>query len=82
MTADSPELAPLVRVLEIHSAELMAIPGVAGVAIGLAGDGRTPCLQVLVVERTKELESLLPETIEGHPVVLVESGRIRPLDGP
>ena len=24
---------------------------------------------------------LLPKTLEGHPVVLVESGRIRPLDG-
>jgi len=52
-----------------------------GVAVGLAADGRTPCLKVLVVERTPELEARVPRTLEGRPVELEESGRLRPLDG-
>ena len=80
MTADDPELAPLLLALETHAADLMAIPGVQGVAVGLLADGRTPCLQVLITTRTEELEARVPDVLDGHPVVLVESGEIRPLD--
>lgn len=80
MTADSPELAAIKQVLEAHVDELMAIRGVAGVAIGLSSDGKTPCLQILVTKRTPELEARLPRTLEGHPVVVEETGEIRPLD--
>jgi len=58
----------------------MAIPGVVGVAIGLRDDGTTPCIQILVAERTRTLEERLPRTLEGHPVVVEETGPIRPLD--
>lgn len=80
MTADSPELAAIRRVQEAHTAELMALPGVVGVAIGLLADGRTPCLKVLVERSSEELRARLPETLEGHPVVVQEAGAIRPLD--
>lgn len=81
MTADHPDLAELNRVLEAHAAELMEIEGVEGVAIGLLADGRTPCLKVLVVERTPALEARIPETLDGQPVELEESGGLRPMDG-
>ena len=80
MTADSPEFAAINSVLERHADELMATPGVVGVATGLLDDWKTPCLQILVTERTPELESTLPRNLEGHPVMIVETGVIRPLD--
>ena len=57
----------------------MAIPGVVGVYIGLLRDGKTPCLVVVVVKETKELRRRIPESLEGYPVLLEESGIIRPL---
>lgn len=80
MTEDHPDVAELTRVIAKHAEALMAIPGVEGMAVGLLDDGKTPCLQILVEKRTPELEARLPETLDGHPVVLVESGGIRPLD--
>lgn len=80
MTADSPEFAAINLVLEAHAAELMAIPAVVGVAVGLLDDGKTPCLKILVATMTEELERNLPRSLEGHPVVVEETGVIRPLD--
>jgi len=37
-------------------------------------------IQVLVVHRTPELEPRLPRTLDGYPVVIVETGEIRALD--
>lgn len=80
MTADSPEFAAINQVLAAHVDGLMATPGVVGVAIGLLDDERTPCLRILVTKRTPELESSLPGTLAGHPVLIDEVGVIRPLD--
>jgi hypothetical protein len=68
----------ITSVMEAHVDDLMAIPGVVGVAVGELGDG-TPCIQVLVTERTRELRRKIPRTLEGHPVDIVVSGVIRPL---
>ena len=65
-------------VMEAHVDDLMAIPGVVGVAIGELKDG-TPCIQVLVVERKRELGGKIPKTLEGHPIDIVVSGVIKPL---
>lgn len=67
----------LEEVLQEHTGGLMAIPGVAGTAQGLC-DG-TPCIRVLVVERTDELLSLIPSTIEGYPVEVQATGEFRKL---
>jgi hypothetical protein len=61
-----------------HGSRLMAVPGVVGVAVSQC-DGK-PCIRVLVVEKTPELVSKMPSTLEGYPVVLEETGPIRPLD--
>ena len=68
-------------VMQSHTEELMSIPGVVGVYIGALGDG-TPCIKVMVVEKSPELESKIPSVLEGYPLVIVESGEIRPLSSP
>ncbi|MDF1554556.1 MAG: hypothetical protein P1P84_15905, partial [Deferrisomatales bacterium] len=68
-------------VLRAHDAELLAIPGVAGVYVGLADDGETPCLRVMAVEKTPDLDRRVPKSLEGHPVVVEETGVTRPLPG-
>ncbi|MEW5875730.1 MAG: hypothetical protein AB1752_11200 [Candidatus Zixiibacteriota bacterium] len=67
-------------VMESHAAELMAIPGVTGVAIGELED-KTPCVLVLVLEDSGEITAKIPRTLEGHPVRILVSGEIKPMDG-
>lgn len=61
-----------------HAGELMAIPGVTGIAVGALDDG-TPCILVLVVEATDALRRRIPGNLEEHPVKIVASGRIGPM---
>lgn len=67
-------------VMDDHVKELMAIPGVVGVAVGALDDG-TPYIMVLVVEETSEIIQKVPTVLEGHPVRIVVSGEIRPMKG-
>jgi hypothetical protein len=67
-------------VLKDHDKELLAIPGVVGVYVGLLPDDKTPCLKVIVVEETEDLKRRIPKSIGGYPVVIEESGIIRPLE--
>ncbi len=66
-------------VLKNHDKELLAIPGVVGVYVGLLPDDKTPCLKVIVVKETEDLKGRIPKSIEGYPVRIEESGVIRPL---
>ncbi len=66
-------------VLKAHERELMALPGVVGIAVGLLPDNKTLCLKVLVVKETEELKNKIPKSLDGYPVVIEESGVIRPL---
>lgn len=65
-------------VIKEYSDSLMAIPGVVGIYHGEDEAGKT-CLKVMVRERTPELERRLPKSIEGYPVVIEETGEIRPM---
>ena len=67
-------------VMEAHVERLMALEGVTAVAIGALDDG-TPCIKVYVVKRTNDLEAQIPKKLEGHPVVVEESGIIKPMEG-
>lgn len=67
----------ILPVLERHRNELMAIPGVTGVAEGRC-DGR-PCIKVYVTEKTPEIAGKIPAEIEGFPVSVEETGEFRPL---
>jgi hypothetical protein len=68
-------------VLKDHDKELLAIPGVVGVYVGLLPDDITPCLKVMVVEETEDVRERIPNSIDGYPVLIEESGVIRPLKG-
>jgi len=65
-------------VMKSHTEELMSIPGVVGVYIGALEDG-SPCIKVMVIEKTPELERIIPNVLEGYPVLIIETGEIRPL---
>jgi len=66
-------------VLRDHDQALLAIPGVVGVYVGLLEDEKTLCLKVMAVRKTAELQRQVPKSLEGHPVVVEETGVIRPM---
>ena len=65
------------EVLKEHTEELMSIPGVVGIGQGLC-NGK-PCIKVLVIEKTSELEQKIPDNIEGYQVMIEETGEIKAL---
>lgn len=62
------------QVFNRHQDQLMGVPGVTGVGIG-EKDGK-PAIIVMVRELTQDVGSRLPQVIEGHPVVVEQSGEI------
>jgi hypothetical protein len=62
------------QAFELHHDQLMAMPGVSGVGIG--GAGGKPAIVVMVRHLTSALKARIPRTLEGHPVVVEESGDI------
>lgn len=65
------------RVLKEHTNELMSVPGVVGTAQGLCND--KPCIKVYIIEKTPELDQKIPNSLEGYPVSIEETGEIRAL---
>jgi hypothetical protein len=66
------------EVLKRNTDWLMSIPGVVGTAIGECGG--KPCIMVLVVKKTPELTKQIPSELQGFPIVIEETGVIRPLE--
>lgn len=66
-------------VLADHDHELLAIPGVVGVYVGLLSDEKTPCLKVMLARKDSDLERRISRVLEGHPVVTEVTGEIHPL---
>jgi hypothetical protein len=66
-------------VLAAHDRQLLDLPAVVGVYVGVLADGKTPCLKVMLARPTPETERKIPPNIEGYPVVIEISGEIRPL---
>jgi hypothetical protein len=65
------------EVLKKHTGELMSVPGVVGTAQGICDN--KPCIKVYVIKKTPELNKKIPDIIEGYPVVIEETGKIRAL---
>jgi hypothetical protein len=65
------------EVLKSHTDELMAVPGVMGVAEG-ESQGR-PCIRVFVVDKNSDFLRELPDTIDGYRLLVVESGNFQAL---
>jgi hypothetical protein len=66
-------------VLADHDAELMALPGVVGVYVGLQNDGRTTCLKVMITRDDPALRRAIPRTIDGYRVIPEVTGSIKPM---
>jgi hypothetical protein len=67
------------QVLEKHTDILMRIHGVVGTGQGLC-DGK-PCIKIFVIKKTAELEKKIPRKLEGHLVMVEETGEIHALPG-
>ena len=65
------------QVLNEKTDEWMAVPGVAGVAIG-EFKGK-PCIMIFTSARPQQLRAKLPSTVEGYPVIVEQTGPIRAL---
>lgn len=65
-------------VMNDHTRELMAIPGVTGVAIGQTED-KAPCILVLIENQSGELDRKIPKVLEGYAVRVIVSGKIVPM---
>jgi hypothetical protein len=66
-------------VLAAHDKELLAIPDVVGVYVGVLEDGRTACLKVMLARKNPETERKIPNLLEGYPVVVELTREIRPM---
>jgi len=66
-------------VLADHDQDLLAIPGVVGVYVGLLGDEKTHCLKVMLVRKDDSLEHRIPRTLEGYQVVTEVTGEVFPM---
>lgn len=66
-------------VLAAHDKQLLAIPGVVGVYVGVLEDGKSPCLKVMLSRPTPEAEREIPREIDGYTVVIAVTGEVRPL---
>jgi hypothetical protein len=66
-------------VLAAHNRQLLDLPAVVGVYVGVLADGKTPCLKVMLARPNPDTERKIPREIEGYPVVTEISGEIRPL---
>ena len=65
-------------VLRAHEQELMSVSGVVGIYVGVLPDGSTPCLKAMAAKLTQEMKRI-PRTLEGYPVIIEETGPIKPM---
>src|SRR5688572_8131613 len=80
--SDSPVSAPrrnINEVLAAHEKELMQVPGVVGVFVGLAPDKKTECIKVMLKAPDPAAEKKIPKQLDGYSVITEVTGEIRPL---
>ena len=65
------------QVQEKYQNQLLSVSGVVGVGIG-AVDGK-PVIKVLVIKKTPELEWKISKVLEGYPVMIEVTGKMRAL---
>jgi len=66
------------QVQEEHTDAWMAIPGVEGTAIGLF-EGK-PCIKIFTSSKPQQIRGKIPSTVEGHTVIIEETGAFRALE--
>lgn len=74
--ASQPPKRPSIEdVRQRYEEELLAIPGVVGIATGICRN--EACIVVMVTRRSEELQREIPAAIEGYEVKLLEVGDVR-----
>jgi hypothetical protein len=68
------------EVVDAVAPEWMTWNGVTMVYAGTTDDGR-PAVKVGVVTLPHDVQDRIPDEVEGYPVVVIESGEVRPLGG-
>lgn len=79
LTANCSKAATMKTISEVkrtHEAALLALPDVASVGIGQDGNGR-PAIVVGLARDNARTRELVPEQIEGYPVIVRITGEIR-----
>ena len=66
-------------VLRDHDEELLAIPNVVGVYVGVIENTTKPCLKVMLAREPSKSDPAVPRWIEGYPVVTEVTGNIEPM---
>lgn len=66
------------EVIEKHSAAIMEIEGVVGIYESLLEDD-SPSITIMIIEKNETLLKKLPENLGGYPVIIEETGEIKPL---
>ena len=69
--------SPIEEVLARYTPQWVALEGVVGTALG-RHQGE-PCILVFVAERTRALDDNIPPVVEGHRVVVEQTGPFRAL---
>lgn len=69
---------PIDQVFKENQEKLLAIPGVQGFYQGMLEDGND-CIVIMIDKLTEEIQSKLPDSLEGYPVILEAGGEIKPL---
>lgn len=71
---------PIEEVLKSNQEMLLAIPGVQGFYQGETKDGNE-CIVIMVDTLEMDNKDEFPDSLEGYPVKIEETGKIKPLDG-
>ena len=66
------------QVLREKTNEWLAIPGVAGTAIGRF-EGK-PCIKIFTSSNTKQIQDNIGSTVENYPIIIEETGAFRALE--
>ena len=69
----------VIEVFETNQALLMSMPGV--VAVGIGEHNVYPCIRVMVEKATQAVKTRISGQLDGHPVIVDETGPINALDG-
>jgi hypothetical protein len=66
------------QVLKDNTGKWLAIPGVEGIAISLF-EGKH-CIRIFTSSNQQQLRAQIPSNIEGHPIIIEETGEFHALE--
>ncbi len=67
----------IASVIAEHAPTFLALPQVTTVFEGASEEGE-PCIKIGAIDNSAELREKIPETLEGYPVLIVETGELGP----